>query len=113
MRSNLIVFLCITLCISLRLCVVLANDQYVYQTAFITKCYELAKDPANGFWKMHCNNPIRLIPPRIVNLIDSKLDQGLKERQAKWKEENCWSNNKVSSFFKIASSLFGVFLILR
>jgi hypothetical protein len=113
MRFTLIVLLCVSLCISLRLSVVLANDEYIYQRAFTSKCNELAKDPANGFSKGHCGNPIFLIHPRIVNLVDSKLPQGLKERQAKWREENSIMNNKVSSFFKIASSLFGVFLILR
>jgi hypothetical protein len=109
MQITLIVLL---LCLSLRLCVGLVETEFVYERAFTRKCNELAKDQANGFSKGHCSNPIFLIPAKIVNLIDSQLPPGLKEEQAKWDEENSWKNNKVSSFFKLVSSLFGVFIIL-
>jgi hypothetical protein len=72
----------------------------------------LARDPANGFSKYNCGTHRWLIPPEIIEFVDSHLPPGLKEEQAKWDEENSWKNNKVSTFVKIASAMLGLLIIL-
>ena len=80
-------FIVLILCLSLRLCVGLVESEFVYERQFTEKCRMLARDPANGFSKYNCGTHRWLIPPEIIEFVDSHLPPGLKEEQAKWDEE--------------------------